>query len=97
MPANPRLLPLPNRLEVEDVKKSHRKACESCDMVPEVRRIKETTGAGRRAVTVVYCINCGLARLRKLQGLLERGERVLATGAGSIRRQDRKPRLTNEQ
>jgi hypothetical protein len=49
----------PLRIEVEDVKPAHRKPCAHCEGLPKGRRLKIVEGAGRGAVTSVYCSDCG--------------------------------------
>jgi RNase P subunit RPR2 len=63
------------KIEVEDVRKAHRKVCASCSDLPLERRLKIVTGAGRHATTAIFCISCGVVYLSSFN--LE-GERALA-------------------
>ena len=58
------LLHGPRRIEVQDVKPSHKKVCSACGQLPEGRRLVVTDGAGRSASSQVFCIECGEAYLQ---------------------------------
>jgi RNase P subunit RPR2 len=47
------------RVEVQDVKRAHRKACDRCGSQPEGRRLHVKTGSGRAQKAEVMCAKCG--------------------------------------
>lgn len=75
----------PTRVEVEEVKKAHRKECLVCESPPLVRRLKVVHGAGRHATTAVYCIVCGVEWLTEFLSQGQRTIRRLKQGDGDIR------------
>jgi hypothetical protein len=75
----------PTRVEVEEVRKAHRKECSVCGGIPESRRLKVVRGAGRHATTAVYCLAHGVEWLSEF---LSQGQRAiirLESGTGDIR------------
>jgi len=70
----------PRRIEVEDVKKAHKKKCSKCDSLPEDRRLKITDGSGRHAVTSILCIGCGERYLRQMEEESRRAQEMLCWG-----------------
>lgn len=77
----PGLLHGPRRIEVETVKKAHRKPCEGCGSVPCHRRLKVVNGAGRSADTLILCISCGLDYLSDRRDEYQRAQDFLHDGA----------------
>lgn len=53
-------------VRVEDVTARHKTPCIACGQAPTDRRLKVARGAGRGAVTEVYCIACGILVLNRL-------------------------------
>jgi len=47
------------KVEVQDVKPTHKKKCSGCGCTPVFRRLMVTKGAGRHATTDVLCTTCG--------------------------------------
>ncbi len=85
----------PRRIEVEDVKKAHRKECSECGAVPEERRLKITDGSGRHATTSIRCMLCGERYLRKMEEESRRAQELL--GYASVRGADvTLPRVVGE-
>lgn len=76
-------------VRVETVRKQHKAPCIHCGKRPELRRLKVTRGAGRHGVTELYCIDCGLHVVARLQTEAQRAYHFLLEGAvpdgGSIR------------
>lgn len=58
------LLHSARKVEVEDVKPSHKKKCEDCGRTPANRRLKVVDGCARAQKVTVYCETCGTAWLR---------------------------------
>ena len=75
----------PTRVEVEEVRKAHRKECSVCASLPLVRRLKVVRGAGRHATTAVYCITCGVEWVSVFLSQGQRAISRLESGAGDIR------------
>ena len=65
------------RIEVETVKKAHRKVCAACGVVPEGQRLKLGYGSGRSAMSEVYCDGCGSGWLEDHSVELARAQRRL--------------------
>lgn len=53
-------------VRVEEVTVRHKTPCIACGKAPWDRRLKVARGAGRGAVTEVYCIACGILVLNRL-------------------------------
>lgn len=68
------------KVEVEDVKKAHRKGCVSCGLVPTGRRLKVVCGTARAQTTDVYCSPCGQVWIERHK---EEADRALASLRGS--------------
>ena len=63
----PGLLHGPRRVQVEDVKKAHKRPCCVCDQVPTTRRLFVVDGSGRNATSRAYCMDCGIDYLKALE------------------------------
>lgn len=73
------------KVEIETVKKAHRKACHECGKLPSVRRLVITLGSGRHQTKEIYCIHCGFLWLQACRLELVRALKYLETGEGEIR------------
>jgi len=82
---NPGLWHGRRRVEIQDVKSSHKVACCDCLNQPVARRLVVTDGGGRSAVTTVRCIACGVAWIGERKAEASRAIARLETGVGSIR------------
>lgn len=80
MSRKPGLLHGPRRIEVETIKKAHRKPCEGCGAVPRQRRLKVVNGAARAADTMILCISCGLDYLSDRADEYHRAQEFLHDG-----------------
>ena len=74
------------KVEVEDVTKAHKKPCNSCGVLPGIRRLKIVRGSGRHQVMEVRCMGCGVKWLRDMREAAKRASRYLLTGKGEIRK-----------
>lgn len=54
------------RIEVEDVKSSHKKPCAECGEKPVGRRLHVRQGSGRSSQVLIYCSTCGTEKLVQL-------------------------------
>ena len=74
------------KIEVQDVKPTHKKKCSQCDSTPVFRRLMVTKGAGRHATTDALCTKCGQDFLLQKQEESSRAilylEGTLADGEG---------------
>jgi hypothetical protein len=73
------------KVEVEPIKKAHRKLCACCEMLPIHRRLKIVQGSGRSATMKIYCIVCGASWLRLHRIETDRAIEHLISGNGDIR------------
>lgn len=67
------------RIEIQEVKKAHRKPCTMCGDVPQERRLLMKVGATRAAVDVL-CEVCGVDWIRQLRKEGTRAMKYLALG-----------------
>ena len=66
------------RVEVEDVKTSHKKVCDACGQLPEHRRLVVKKGSGRATTQEVYCKGHARIFLSCLKMEVQRAERRIA-------------------
>lgn len=69
------------RVEIQDVKKAHRKECYICARVPKVRRLSIRQGSGRSALSQILCASCGVHWTKMI---LREGARVVGVLDGTI-------------
>lgn len=74
------LLHGPRRVQVEDVKKAHKKPCCICDQVPTTRRLFVVDGSGRNATSRVYCMDHGVEYLKALKQETDNAGKFLLFG-----------------
>lgn len=76
-------------VRVEEVGPRHTTPCIACGKAPTARRLKVARGAGRGAVSEVYCASCGDRLLTRMDAESMRARAFLRNGAvadgGAIR------------
>ena len=75
------------RVEVQDVKPAHKKACCVCGERPEERRLVVAEGVARAKKSSVYCGGCGWRWIRERINEAERAQARLGGADACIRAQ----------
>lgn len=65
------------RVEIQEVKKAHKRRCVTCGKVPTVLRLQVQKGSGRSAQTYIYCRVHGCAFLESMLVEVGRANDVL--------------------
>lgn len=65
------------KIEIQEVTGRHRTTCRDCGEVPEVRRLKVSTGSGKWVKSLVFCGPCGREWIRRLAFDLQKMDRRL--------------------
>ena len=81
----PGLLFSATKIEIEQVKPSHKKLCHACDELPIDYRLKVDKGVARSKRQYVFCEGCGDKFLADLRREVSRARKHLIDGRTPVR------------